>query len=102
MRKGDKISLCPDASCFSCCYTENTTCVTKSVSAVSYGTSSGTKTGDRYVFFLDVVVVPGGQCSLRGPVFCWRGERGSPRCCILSQFKVVSFPGEEVNRTGKG
>ncbi|KAF1410455.1 Smoothelin-like protein 2, partial [Spheniscus humboldti] len=38
--------FCPDASCFSCFYTENTTSVTKSVSTVSYGTSSGTKTGE--------------------------------------------------------
>ncbi|KAF1493135.1 Smoothelin-like protein 2, partial [Megadyptes antipodes antipodes] len=39
-------TFCPDASCFSCFYTENTTSVTKSVSTVSYGTSSGTKTGE--------------------------------------------------------
>ncbi|NXX62673.1 SMTL2 protein, partial [Scopus umbretta] len=32
---------------FSCFYTENTTSVTKSVSTVSYGMSSGTKTGER-------------------------------------------------------
>lgn len=42
----------PDASCFSCLDTENTTSVAKSVSTVSYGTSSGTKTGERYAFFL--------------------------------------------------
>ncbi|KAF1538870.1 Smoothelin-like protein 2, partial [Eudyptula albosignata] len=41
-----KTGFCPDASCFSCFYTENTTSVTKSVSTVSYGTSSGTKTGE--------------------------------------------------------
>uniref|UniRef100_A0A8D0KYF3 Smoothelin like 2 n=1 Tax=Strix occidentalis caurina TaxID=311401 RepID=A0A8D0KYF3_STROC len=40
--------FCPDAFCFSCFYTENTTSVTKSVSTVSYGTSSGTKTSESY------------------------------------------------------
>ncbi|NWU64223.1 SMTL2 protein, partial [Pterocles burchelli] len=44
--QSDKRSFCPDASWFSCFYTENTTPVTKSVSTVSYGTSSGTKTGE--------------------------------------------------------
>ncbi|NXX23600.1 SMTL2 protein, partial [Podargus strigoides] len=41
-----RLSFYPDASWFSCFYTENTTSVTKSVSTVSCGTSSGTKTGE--------------------------------------------------------
>uniref|UniRef100_A0A8C8BFZ2 Smoothelin like 2 n=1 Tax=Otus sunia TaxID=257818 RepID=A0A8C8BFZ2_9STRI len=40
--------FCPDAFCFSCFYTEITTSVTKSVSTVSYGMSSGTKTSESY------------------------------------------------------
>ncbi|NXJ90096.1 SMTL2 protein, partial [Corythaixoides concolor] len=41
--KNAMANFCPDASCFSCFYTENTTSVTKSVSTVSYEPSSGTK-----------------------------------------------------------
>ncbi|NXC14930.1 SMTL2 protein, partial [Corythaeola cristata] len=41
--KNAMANFCPDASCFSCFYTENTTSVTKSVSTVSYELSSGTK-----------------------------------------------------------
>ncbi|NXJ68173.1 SMTL2 protein, partial [Rostratula benghalensis] len=39
-------TFCPDASYFYCFYTENITSVTKSVSAESCETSSGTKTGE--------------------------------------------------------
>ncbi|NXM08320.1 SMTL2 protein, partial [Tyrannus savana] len=39
-------SFCHNASCLFCFYIENATSVTKSVSAVSYGIQSGTKTGE--------------------------------------------------------
>ncbi|NWR37339.1 SMTL2 protein, partial [Tachuris rubrigastra] len=39
-------SFCHNVSCLFCFYVENSTSVTKSVSAVSYGIQSGTKTGE--------------------------------------------------------
>ncbi|NWS11466.1 SMTL2 protein, partial [Pachyramphus minor] len=39
-------SFCNDASCLFCFYIENATSVTKSVSAMSYGIQSGSKTGE--------------------------------------------------------
>ncbi|NXY21060.1 SMTL2 protein, partial [Atrichornis clamosus] len=39
-------SLCTNASCILCFYIENATSVTKTVSTVSYGMRSGTKTGE--------------------------------------------------------
>ncbi|NXE24166.1 SMTL2 protein, partial [Ardeotis kori] len=40
--------FCPDVSCFSCFYTENTTSVTKPVSTVSCGTKTGESATDSY------------------------------------------------------